>query len=457
MIVLLFCRGIVERPVFNYGSAYGTASAKAMEHGLRWLSLELRSALLASGDDGIFKALNHFEFEEALGSYSEAKAANLFAHENRRRHSSWPRAESRSSRRVACGCGERGKGQVNDACIRPAFLPGTVWKLGKNTQNSSRPTGVAMKSILVSLLIAALACSPGSLEQDLAGVDYPPANSAPPQLSTNLEDEVARIDDERRNAYLQNDAGALDRILADDVTAVAGIGSEDDKASILADVRSHDLTYKKLTYDHRKIRIYGDTAVVTSQAEIIANYKERDLSGKLLVTRVYAKQQGNWKLVAIQSTRIPPSVNVAAQDTTYQATAEVTSKVVFVPAKQLASEIHKAPERRPSISWIDFTDTPKYLASVIRRTAPDRAEIHKRMTDLWYVIEGGGVLVTGGSLTNANQTEPDELRGRSISGGEGRQIGKGDFVKIPAGVPHWVRKIDGKELVYLVVKVASPE
>lgn len=103
----------------------------------------------------------------------------------------------------------------------------------------------------------------------------------------------------------RDDAATLDRILADDVTAVAGIGTEDDKVSILADVRSRDLTYKRLTYDHRKIRIYGDTAVVTSHAKVVANYKGRDLSGKLLVTRVYAKQQGSWKLVAIQSTRIP--------------------------------------------------------------------------------------------------------------------------------------------------------
>jgi len=136
-----------------------------------------------------------------------------------------------------------------------------------------------------------------------------PVAVASPQSERSLEAEVARIDDERRNAYLQGDAAALDRILADDVTAIAGIGVADSKASILADVRSRDLTYKKLTYDQQKIRIYGDTAVVTSHAEVVANYKDKDLSGELLVTRVYAKQQGAWKLVAIQSTRIPQPVS----------------------------------------------------------------------------------------------------------------------------------------------------
>ena len=137
------------------------------------------------------------------------------------------------------------------------------------------------------------------------------------------------------------------------------------------------------------------------------------------------------------------------------ASAGGASKVIFVPAKQLDSEIHSAPEQRPSISWIDLADTPNYSATVIRRTVPDLAEVHKVVTDFWYVIEGRGALVTGGSLTEASQMEPEELRGRSISGGQERQIGKGDFVQTPNGVPHWVQKIDGKELVYLVVKVAS--
>ena len=49
----------------------------------------------------------------------------------------------------------------------------------------------------------------------------------------------------------------------------------------------------------------------------------------------------------------------------------------------------------------------------------------------------------------------DELRGRGIAGGDERHIAPGDFVRIPAGVPHWIRKIDGDEIYYLVVKVAS--
>ena len=136
------------------------------------------------------------------------------------------------------------------------------------------------------------------------------------------------------------------------------------------------------------------------------------------------------------------------------ALAQESPKVIYVPAHEVEPSIRKAPEQRPTISWIDYADTAKYLASVIRRTGPDEAEVHKAMTDVWYVIEGSGTLVTGGSLIEAVQTEPDELRGTGIAGGETRHVGKGDILVIPTGIPHWLSKIDG-EIIYLIVKAST--
>ncbi len=126
-------------------------------------------------------------------------------------------------------------------------------------------------------------------------------------------------------------------------------------------------------------------------------------------------------------------------------------KVSYAAANQIKASIRKVPEARPGISFIDYADTPNYSATVIRRTAPDKAEVHQAVTDIWYVISGSGTLVTGGSLTEPVQTEPDELRGKAISGGEERHVGKGDIVTIPTAIPHWLSRIDG-EIIYLVVK-----
>jgi mannose-6-phosphate isomerase-like protein (cupin superfamily) len=129
-------------------------------------------------------------------------------------------------------------------------------------------------------------------------------------------------------------------------------------------------------------------------------------------------------------------------------------KVTFTPAKQVESDIREAKEARPGIFIVDYADTPKYSATVIRRTAPDKAEVHQGVTDIWYVISGSGTLITGGALLEGVQTEPDELRGKAISDGNSRTVAKGDIVTIPTGIPHWLSKID-REIIYLVVKAST--
>jgi len=140
-----------------------------------------------------------------------------------------------------------------------------------------------------------------------------------------------------------------------------------------------------------------------------------------------------------------------------QLVQQANSKVIFVPAKEVLHQVRTAPEARPGYGWVDLVKAPGYLATTVRRTSPDRAEVHTGVADVWYVIEGGGTLVTGGSLVQGVETEPGEIRGRSIAGGESRHIARGDFAVIPAGVPHWISKVDGKEIIYLIVKPASHE
>ncbi len=138
------------------------------------------------------------------------------------------------------------------------------------------------------------------------------------------------------------------------------------------------------------------------------------------------------------------------------AAAQDTERVVFVPAKQMDAEIHKLPLNSIGESEIDLIEhTPAHAAILLRRTAPGKAEVHEHQADVWYVIDGGCVFVTGGTVVGGAQTSPGEIRGSGISGGDERQIAKGSFIRVPAGVPHWVKKIDGKEIVYIVVKLAK--
>jgi mannose-6-phosphate isomerase-like protein (cupin superfamily) len=130
--------------------------------------------------------------------------------------------------------------------------------------------------------------------------------------------------------------------------------------------------------------------------------------------------------------------------------------VTFVPGAAARAQIEKAPETDGN-ALIDYARNANHSVLMVRRTKPGRAEVHTSLTDVWYVIDGSGKLVTGGSLLDGKTVAAGELRGRASSGGIARNIGKGDIIDIPAGAAHWISKIDGKELVYLTVKVKSPK
>ena len=95
-----------------------------------------------------------------------------------------------------------------------------------------------------------------------------------------------------------------------------------------------------------------------------------------------------------------------------------------------------------------------YKIHASRREGPGLAEVHDWETDVVYVLEGSATVVTGGAVVDGKITEPGQIRGATIRGGDTRRIGKGDVVVIPAGVPHWFKEVSGP-LTYFVVKPIS--
>jgi mannose-6-phosphate isomerase-like protein (cupin superfamily) len=90
-----------------------------------------------------------------------------------------------------------------------------------------------------------------------------------------------------------------------------------------------------------------------------------------------------------------------------------------------------------------------------------RGLVHHDVAEVYYVVEGAGILVTGGTLQDVRELPLDgavvtELVGPSSSGtsvGETRRrISKGDIVVIPAGVFHGFSEIES-EIRYLSIRV----
>ena len=53
-----------------------------------------------------------------------------------------------------------------------------------------------------------------------------------------------------------------------------------------------------------KVRVYGNTAVVTGKANIKGTIAGKDASGTVAFTRVWVKKGGKWMTVALQQTKM---------------------------------------------------------------------------------------------------------------------------------------------------------
>lgn len=106
-------------------------------------------------------------------------------------------------------------------------------------------------------------------------------------------------------ANLKGDAEFYRKYYAEDATIVHGNGKLFTKEQELADLKSGSLKYESIDVREKTIHAYGDTAVV----HVLLTFKGL-LAGKpfgpidLRRTVVWVKQQGNWKIVAWQVTRV---------------------------------------------------------------------------------------------------------------------------------------------------------
>jgi ketosteroid isomerase-like protein len=142
----------------------------------------------------------------------------------------------------------------------------------------------------------------------LAGIPIPGYAAAIPLLHRDdrLHKEIESLEAQWRTAVLQNDVATVNRLLADDYLGINPNGTLETKADALALRRSGTMKISSMDPINMKVRVYGDTAVVTSQVQVEGHDGERDISGRYHYTRVYSHRSGEWKVVSFEASRLPP-------------------------------------------------------------------------------------------------------------------------------------------------------
>jgi ketosteroid isomerase-like protein len=120
------------------------------------------------------------------------------------------------------------------------------------------------------------------------------------------EEEICKMEQELAQALMRRDKAMVDSILAEDYILTTSDGNLVDKPRAMADLGSPDLEVEWCEIDDVSVRVYGDAAVAVGRSSVTGRLGDQDLSGRFRYTRVYARRQGRWQIVAAHLSRFFP-------------------------------------------------------------------------------------------------------------------------------------------------------
>jgi ketosteroid isomerase-like protein len=159
-----------------------------------------------------------------------------------------------------------------------------------------------LKRNLLIVLIALLAASP-VFSQTKSKRATPPKAGSP--ATAGAEAQLKKLEREWFEAVVKNDAATLNRIFADDFTAISSDGSIIGKADMVKMFSGGKFKLDEIKSEEFKLRLYGTTAVVNGRSTYIRDGKALGSSSH---TEVWVKRAGVWKAVSWVSIPIKTSV-----------------------------------------------------------------------------------------------------------------------------------------------------
>lgn len=142
---------------------------------------------------------------------------------------------------------------------------------------SSRIVGVALGLALIAIAMLSYTASVRAAADDAA--------------------DVARLDTAYQAAVKANDAAGMDKILADDFVLVTGRGQVFTKRDLLESARNTSSIYEHQEDTEQKVRVWGNTAVVTALLWLKGTTDGKPFERKLWFSDTYVRTASGWRYV----------------------------------------------------------------------------------------------------------------------------------------------------------------
>ena len=249
-----------------------------------------------------------------------------------------------------------------------------------------------------------------------------------------IEQEVMQLERKRNEALAQRDLTVIDRTMAEQYIFIPPSGQVINKAQEMASFRAGATKFESFTTENVNVHGYENTAVVTGRAIIKGQSEGRDISGEYRYMRVYAKPHGELQIVASHFTRIVPSPAPSDAETATDMDAEI---ITVRP-----SDLERTRQGHQQFVGISqSTAGAKGLSMnlvVIPAGAQANPHRHRGYESAIYVLQGRVETRYGVGLK------------KSVINQEG------DFLFIPAGVPHQPRNLSDTEPAMGIVARNDP-
>ena len=148
-----------------------------------------------------------------------------------------------------------------------------------------------MKRIVIILMLVALS----------SFVAFGQTKGKKSERKIKVEQELLKLEREWIEAfYAKPDRALLERVMSDDYISNNADGTVTNKIQSIAAAESGLFVETLYTSEDVKVRIYGDTAIITSLDTLKGKF-----NGQVRHTSIWVKRKGQWKAVGWQGTLVP--------------------------------------------------------------------------------------------------------------------------------------------------------
>lgn len=130
----------------------------------------------------------------------------------------------------------------------------------------------------------------------------------------STEEAVATLNRSWMQAYTTGNIDFLERHMSQDYVGTFPDGTVHDKNSEIEAVKSGAVKIVEMAPKEMTVRVYGKAAVITGRSHIQAIVGGQAMSADFRFTDVWIAQDGEWRAVASQVTRIEQHDGQAQQD-----------------------------------------------------------------------------------------------------------------------------------------------